>query len=169
MCNRQPLKEEHAKDKTTQVDRAVELTCIKTSVFPLAEKADRFVFQALDIVYSHLFGFLCVECPLPHSATWQMSLPLSRSSFVGSSCLPQLLLSIVVQSLSCVPLFVTPWTASHQASLSFIISQSLLKLLPIESVMPSNHLILSHHLLFLPSVFPSISVFSNELAPHISW
>ena len=57
-----------------------------------------------------------------------------------------------------------PWTAACQASLSFIISQSLLKLMPIDSVMPSNHLILCHPLLLLPSIFPSIRVFSNQLA-----
>ena len=68
-----------------------------------------------------------------------------------------------VQSLSCVQLFVTPWTAAHQASLS-INSQNLLKLMSIESVMPSNHLILYHPLLLLPSIFPSIRVFSNESA-----
>ena len=71
---------------------------------------------------------------------------------------------IVIQSLSPVRLFVTPWTAAHQVSLSFTISQSLLKLMSIESVMPSNHLILCHPLLPLPSIFPSIRVFSNELA-----
>ena len=60
------------------------------------------------------------------------------------------------------PRFVTPWTAARQASLSFIISWSLLKLMSIESVMPSNHLILCHPLLLLPSIFPSIRVFSNE-------
>ena len=74
----------------------------------------------------------------------------------------------VVQSLSHVQLFVTPWTAAHQASLSFTISQSLLKLISIESVMPSNHLFLCRPLLLLPSVFPSIRVFSNELALYIS-
>ena len=65
---------------------------------------------------------------------------------------------------SCVWLFVTPWTAARQASLSFTTSQSLLKLMSIELVMPSNHLILCHLLLLLPSIFPSIRVFSNELA-----
>ena len=69
-----------------------------------------------------------------------------------------------VQSLSRVRLFATPWTAARQASLSSTISQSLLKLMSIELVMPSNHLILCHPLLFLPSVFPSIRVFSNKLA-----
>ena len=67
-----------------------------------------------------------------------------------------------VQSVSRVRLFATPWTAAHQASLSITNSQSLLKLVSIESVMLSNHLILCHLLLLLPSIFPSIRVFSNE-------
>ena len=66
-------------------------------------------------------------------------------------------------------LFVTPWTAARLASLSFTISRSLLKLMSIELVMPSNHFILSHPLLLLLSIFPSIKVFSNELALHIRW
>ena len=78
-------------------------------------------------------------------------------------------LESVVQSFSCVWLFTTPWTAAYQASLSFIISQSLLKLMSIGSVMPSNHVILCHPLLLLPSIFPSIRVFSNELALRIRW
>ena len=73
-----------------------------------------------------------------------------------------------VQSLSCVRPFVTPWTAAHQASLSFTISQSLLKLISTESVMLSNHLILCCPLLLLPSIFLSIRVFSNESA-FIRW
>ena len=71
---------------------------------------------------------------------------------------------VVVQLLSCVHLFTTPWTAACQASLSFTITRSLFKLMSIESVMSSNHLVLCHPLLFLPSIFPSIRVFSNELA-----
>ena len=74
-----------------------------------------------------------------------------------------------VQSLSRVQLFVTPWTAARQASLSITDSRSLLKLISIESVMPSNHLILCLLLFLLPSIFPSIRVFSNELALHIRW
>ena len=74
-----------------------------------------------------------------------------------------------VQSLSHVQLFVTPWTAAHQASLSFTVSQSLLKLMSIESVMPYNHLILCYPLLLLPSIFPSIRVFPNESAACIIW
>ena len=75
----------------------------------------------------------------------------------------------VVLLLSLVLLFVTPWTTAHQASLSFMNSCSLLKLMSIESVMQSNHLILCHPPLLLPSVFPSIRVFSNELALRIRW
>ena len=76
---------------------------------------------------------------------------------------------VVLQSQSHVRLFVTPWTAAHQASLSFTISQSLLKLMSIESVMPSNHLILCCPLLLQPSIFPSIRVFSNESALCMRW
>ena len=74
-----------------------------------------------------------------------------------------------VQLLSRVRLFVTPWTAARQASLSITNSRSLLKLMPIESVIPSNHLILCHPLLLPPSIFPSIRVFSNESALRIRW
>ena len=74
-----------------------------------------------------------------------------------------------VQSLSRVRLFVTPWTAACQASLSITNSQSVLKLVSIELVMRCNHLILCHPLLLLPSIFPSIRVFSSELALHIRW
>ena len=74
-----------------------------------------------------------------------------------------------IQSLSWVWLFGTPWTAARQASLSITISWSLLKLMSIKSVMPSNHLILCHPLLFLPSILPSMRVFSNESVLHIRW
>ena len=74
-----------------------------------------------------------------------------------------------VQSLSHVQLFVTPWTAAHQASLSIIKSWSLLKLISIELVMPSNHLILCCPLLLPPSFFPSIRVFSDESVLRIRW
>ena len=74
-----------------------------------------------------------------------------------------------VQWLRRVQLFATPWTAAHQASLYFTISWGLLKLMSIESVMPSNHLILCHPLLLPPSIFPSIRVFSNESAVCIRW
>ena len=73
---------------------------------------------------------------------------------------------IVVQSLCCVWFFAIPWNAACKASLSFTISWSLLKLMSIESVMPSNNLFLCHPLLLLPSIFPSIRIFSNESALH---
>ena len=74
-----------------------------------------------------------------------------------------------VQLLSHVQLFVTPWTAAYQASLSITNSQSSPKPMYIESVIPFNHLILCHPLLLLPSIFPSIRIFSNESALHIRW
>ena len=84
-------------------------------------------------------------------------------SFYSISC------SVLLLLFSCVCLLATPWTAASQASLSFTISWRLLILMFIESVMPSNHLLLCHLLLFLPSIFPSIRVFSNELALYIGW
>ena len=75
----------------------------------------------------------------------------------------------VVQSLGHVCLFVTPWTAAGQVSLSFTISWNLLKQMSIESVMSSNHLFLCHPLLLLPLILPSIRIFFSELAPCIMW
>ena len=89
-----------------------------------------------------------------------------KSAFISIKC-P--IFTIVGQSLSHVWLFVTPWTAAHHASLSFTISWSLLKLIFIESVMPSNHLILCRPLLLLLSIFLSIRDCSNELALCIMW
>ena len=74
-----------------------------------------------------------------------------------------------VQSLSCIRLFATPWIAAHQACLSITNSRSSLRLMSIESVMPSSHLILCCHLLLLPSVPPSIRVFSNESTLRMRW
>ena len=74
-----------------------------------------------------------------------------------------------VQSLSCVRLFTTPWTTARQVSLSIPNSQSLLKLISLELMMPSNHLLLCYPLLLLPSILPSIRVFSNESALCIRW
>ena len=85
-------------------------------------------------------------------------MPLSLQEFISS-----------VQSLSHVRLFATPWTAARQAFQSITNSWSLLKLMSIESVMPSNYLILCHPLLLLPSIFPSIRVFSNESVLGIRW
>ena len=87
----------------------------------------------------------------------------------GKYMQPSSTLFISVPSLSHVQLFATPWTAAHQASLSITNSKSLLKLMSIELVMPSNPLILCRPLLLLPSIFPSIRVFSNESVLHIMW
>ena len=89
-----------------------------------------------------------------------------RISTRGASLAAQ---SSPVQSLCRVQLFATPWTAARQAFVSITNSQSSLKPMSIESVMPSNHLILCHPLLLLPSILPSIRVFSNESALHIRW
>ena len=97
----------------------------------------------------------------------------SHTSFKMVYCWKETVIKIhsisSVQSLSCVRLFVTPWTAARQASLSITNCQNSLKLMSIELVMPSNHLILCGPLLLLPSIFPSIRVFSNESALHIRW
>ena len=111
-------------------------------------------------------GFLCMNGAFHHS--------VRHTHFVrNSSCLEfyarhlRHLCLVAVQSLSHVRLFATLWTTACQASLSVTNSHSLLKVMSIESVMPSNHLILCHPLLLLPSIFPSIRVFSNESAFHI--
>ena len=97
--------------------------------------------------------------PWKHLNSWMNSYPYTDSSKN----------KVAVQLHSCVWLFATLWTEAHQASLSITNSQSLFKLMSIESVMPSNHLILCCPLLLLPSIFPSIRVFPNELALFIRW
>ena len=98
---------------------------------------------------------------------FQVGFPL----FIFLIWLLWILLSVVVmvQSLSCLQLFLTPWIAAWQSSPSFTVSQNLLKLIPIETVMPSNYLILCGHLLFLLSIYTSIRIFSSELALCIRW
>ena len=91
------------------------------------------------------------------------------SFWLGFQSVPESVQFSLLQWLSRVRLFATPWTAAHQASLSITNSQSLLKHMSIESVMQSNHLILCPSLLLLPSIFPSIKVFSNESVLHIRW
>ena len=98
------------------------------------------------------YGHLCPSLLAPRSPSNSLHIAVSS-----------------VQSLSCVQPFATPWTAARQASLSIINSWSLLKFMSIESVMPSNHLILCRPLLLLPSIFPNIKVFSNESVLHIRW
>ena len=126
--------------------------------------------------------------PLPSSPhyTWFLKLSIGclPNPMWPASCHPILLWPAVldypatqqppitfssVQSLSHVRLFATPWTAAYQASLSITNSQSLLTLMSIEPVMPSNYLTLCYPLLLLPSIFPSIRVFSNESVLHIRW
>ena len=115
----------------------------------------------------HLQPLTIVDAPTKvQKEVWETSNTLFPSRCIRTSVMG-FRNSVVVQLLSHVELFVTPWTAVCQASLSITISLSLLKLMSIESVVPSNHLILGHPLLLLPSVFPSIRVFSNELALHI--
>ena len=95
----------------------------------------------------------------PSLCSWRTSLNLSNKHFSSVQC----------SSVSHVWLFATPWTEAHQASLSITNSQSLLKFMSIESVMPSNQFVLWHPLLLPPSIFPSIRVFSNELVLCIRW
>ena len=126
-------------------------------------------FQVLPFFFHFKTKFLepvVHTCPLPphfpcylgSHGIWTLPHPSTKAVLVKS-----------VQSLSCVWLFATPWTAACQASLSITNSWSLLKLMSIESVMPSNHLILCHPLLHLPPILPSIRVFLNELVLHIRW
>ena len=98
------------------------------------------------------------NCLRQTSGVWELGVKSRCDDFFPS-----------VQSLSHAQLFETPWTAARQASLSFTNSWSLLKLMSIQSVMPSNHLILCRPLLLLPSVFPSIRSFSLESVLHIRW
>ena len=98
-----------------------------------------------------------------------LSLKLIKSFYRSTKNSDTMIYPISVQLLSCVRLFVTPWTAASQATLSITNSWSLLKLMSIESVMPSNHLILCPPLLLLPSIFLSIRVFSNESVLRIRW
>ena len=115
---------------------------------------------------SLVFFFKVVHSPsIPSSHFNIIHLP----KWTESTCLQKDCFVVVIQLLNHVLFFVTPWTAACQTSLSFTISQNLLKLRSIESEMPFNYLILCHPLLLLPSIFPRIRVFSNESALHIRW
>ena len=107
--------------------------------------------------------FHSASCYIPRS-NWSSALNLTDKILLNN-----VVQFSSVQSLSCVWLFATPWTAARQASLSITNSQSLLKLMSIEWVMPSNRLILCHPLLLPPLIFPSIRVFSNESVLCIMW
>ena len=126
--------------------------------------------MTLDISYMHLNHWTDLE----DESIKQASIPNRNINPGLSSCICSCLDIFTsglssVQSLSCVRLFATPWTTTHQASLSITNCWSLPKPMSIELVMPSNHLILCHPLLFLPSIFPSIRVFSHESALYIRW
>ena len=101
--------------------------------------------------------------------TWYHILVFCESNFFMNMKEPLLLFNYCCCSVFKWCLFATPWTAARQASLSFTISQNLLKLMATELVTPSNHLILCHPLFLLPSILPSIRVFSSELAFHTRW
>ena len=126
--------------KNTGVGCHVLLQCIKV-------KSERDVTQSCPTLSDPM------DCSLPGSST--RGIFQARVLEWGAIAFP-------IQSFSCVQLFVTPWTAARQTSLSFTISQGLPKLMSIESVMPFNHLTLCCPLLLLPSIFSSIRVFSNE-------
>ena len=113
--------------------------------------------QSISHRTSHVYPRLLPANPEFNKCSRKRSLPIPRGLFSS------------VQSLSCVQLFATPWIAARQASLSIINSRSSPKLMSIESVMPSNHLILCHPLLLLPPIPPSIRVFSNESTLCMRW
>ena len=116
-----------------------------------------YINECLDFCHASLGSVFCPHYSWDGLAIFPEDLTLS---------LPP---TVVVQSLSHVQFFETPWTTALQASLSFTTSQSLLRLMSIELMMPSNHLILCHPLLLLPSILPSIRVFSNESVLVIWW
>jgi len=115
--------------------------------------------------YTQVHTLVLPPAALRHCATFLASLKWGKWYWPCKD----INITIVIQLLSCVLLFVTPRTVACQISLSFTISLSLLKLMTIDLVMLSNHLILYHPLLLLPSIFPSIRVFSSESALHIRW
>ena len=122
---------------------------------------------------TYLFVFYTDFSPSEHPGKWmagsEMKVWSMETSLDAGDIIGAVAMTVIVQSLGRVQLFESTWTAACQASLSFHHSQSLLKLMSIESVMPFNHLILGCPLLLLPSIFPSIGVFSNELALRIRW
>ena len=116
---------------------------------------------------THLLNFsICFKCWI--TVEWLMS-SSATSWVVIRGPVSKTFSTVVVQSLRCIWFFGNLWAAEHKASLPFTISQSLLKLMSIESMMPSNHLILCHPLLLLPSILPIIRVFSNESVLCIKW
>ena len=135
----------------------------------LSVKLFLFLSEAYLIKILHLLPTLTFPVPAPGflpffrfsvDISFLLSYPVI---FPGNLRKARINQTVVVQSLSCVRLFMTPWTAAHQASLSLTISRSLPKFMSIESVMPSNHLILSGPILLLSLIFPSIRAFFNQI------
>ena len=122
----------------------------------------------LILCYTGLFSLWYRRAEVQSETVWGCSFPSTNPPCIALRCEltrgASLVVIAVVQLLSHVRLFATPWTEACQASLPFTISWSLFKLMSIKSVMPSNHPVLCHPLLLLPSIFPSIRIFSNELA-----
>ena len=122
--------------------------------------------------FSGILNFLCIA-PCHLQTATDLGLPIGLQSWILVTSFPCLIalsrISSVVERLSCVHLFDTPWTAACQASLSFTFSQGLLKLMSMKSVMSSNYIILCCPLLLLPSIFPGIRVFANESDLCFRW
>ena len=157
-------------------------SCTSASSLPsiLAEKKSIYCWRRINVfsyvVYAgHTDAWSRSQCP--GSAQKKGALLSIASGYLMGYCWPWLASlssrikvdSNVVQPLSRLQLFVTPWTAARQASLSFTVSWSLLKLMSIQSVMLSDHIILCHLLLLLPSIFPSIRVFSSGSDVCVRW
>ena len=137
-------------------------TCLRGSLKSFTTFYCCFCFISFRFFHSTIKNEVCFLCMKNEHKQWppgQLEIFLGNMSFLQFS----------VQSLSCVQLFVTPWTAACQVSLSVTNSWSLLKLMSVESVMPTNHLVLCHPLLCLPAIFPSIRVFSHESVLCIWW
>ena len=125
-------------------------------------------------IYMFIYIFLIQIFWVAKEKTLKWVLSVDETKYIIIFCFQEIRLEFSsVQSVRCVQLFATPWAAAHQASLSitnsYWVNMSLLKLTSIESVMPSNHLILCRPLLRPPSIFPSIRIFSNESVLHIRW
>ena len=139
------------------------------SIFPLLFFSSWLPWkQKMPLDFCPLFLFLSVAPTFHTSRRAWWPFPIKHWFLEQKNGCPMSQFSLV-QSLSHVWLFVTTWSAARQASLSITNSWSLLKFMSVKSVMPSNHLILCHLLLFLPSIFPNIRVFSNESVLHIRW
>ena len=117
-----------------------------------------------DLVISHTYQYLIL--PILLQPCYWICYPISIEKNLYSAALGWSHIQVSVQSISPVQLFVTPWTAACHSSLSITKTRSLLQLMSIESVMPSNHLILCRSLPLLPSIFPSIRIFSNVCSSH---